>query len=256
VEDQNQLAKSLVAMFTAYFDASGTPQETALTMAGYVADEQKWVKFENCWQEILGRENIKSFHMTDFVSCHGEFEGWKERPAIKNRFLTDLQECARKFTNKRFSASVVISDYNAINDKFRLEEFFGRPYSFCGISCVEHVRKWATARRRVRELMFAFEDGDKDQGNIKTICSKRFRPRITAVFLPKDKCLPFQAADLAAWKTRYPIREAVGDKDYTVADLERLLSSTREYLRPPHSGGVFDFNSLLKICRDYKIPPR
>jgi hypothetical protein len=245
-----------MALFTAYFDASGTSQATALTMAGYVAGLNKWDKFEKRWKEILEREHVKCFHMTDFVSCHGEFEGWKEKPGVRKRLLEDLQECARKFTNKRFSASVIISDYNAVNDEFHIEEVFGRPYSFCGISCIEHVRTWAKGRRHVNELMFAFEDGDEDQGNFKTICKERFRPTIKAAFLLKADRVPFQAADLAAWKTRHPIREAVGDKDYTVEDVERLLSSTKKYLQAPHSGGVFDYDALMKICQGYKIRHR
>ncbi|MHB8411852.1 MAG: DUF3800 domain-containing protein [Candidatus Acidiferrales bacterium] len=245
-----------MALFTAYFDASGTPDATAITMAGYVADVRKWKQFEGRWQEILDRERIACFHMTDFASNHGEFEGWGGRPEVRKRFISDLQECATKFTNKRFSASVVISDYNAVNKNYCLEEALGRPYSFCGISCIEHVRKWAKNRSRVKELMFAFEDGDKDQGNFKMICRERFQPAIDAAFLLKADYIPFQAADLAAWKTRHPIREAVGDKDYTMEDVERLLSSTRKYLQAPHSGGVFNYNSLMKICRDYKIRQR
>jgi hypothetical protein len=245
-----------VALFTAFFDASGTPDATAITMAGYVADTKKWARFEKRWQEILDRENIKSFHMTDFASSREEFEGWKENSGVRKQFLADLQDCARKFTNKRFSASVVIADYNKANETYYLEEVFGRPYSFCGISCVEHVRKWAKNRPHVSELMFAFEDGDKDQGDFRKICSERFAPPIKAVFLPKAGHLPFQAADLAAWKTRHPIREAVGDKDYTVADVERLLSSTKKYLQAPHSGGVFDYDAFIKICTGHGIRRR
>lgn len=221
-------------------------------MAGYVADANKWKLFEDRWQEILDREHVKTFHMTDFASGHREFEGWKERPETRKRILADLQECARQFTERRFSASVVIADNNAVNQKYVLEEAFGRPYSLCGISCVEHVRTWAT-ENRVEELVFAFEDGDKDQGNFKRICEERFRPPIKAKFLLKASYVPFQAADLAAWKTRHPIREAVGDKDYTLADVERLLASTKSYLDAPHSGGVFDYDSLMRICIGYKV---
>jgi hypothetical protein len=242
-----------VALFTAYFDASGSPDATAITMAGYVADVNKWAKFEKRWQEIVDRENIKYFHMTDFASCRREFDGWKEKQAIRKQFLADLQDCAKKFTNKRFSASVVIADYNRANQEYCLQEVFGRPYSLCGISCVEHVRKWANNRRRVSELMFAFEDGDKDQGDFRNICRERFAPPINAVFLQKAGHVPFQAADLAAWKTRHPIREAVADKDYTLADIERLFASTKKYLQAPHSGGVFDYNSFMKLCVGYKI---
>jgi len=232
---------------------SGTPNNSVLTMAGYVSDVKKWTKFERRWNEILDRENIRSFHMTDFASCHGEFEGWREKPAIRKQFIANLLDCAKKFTNKRFSASVIIPDYMRADSEYEIHERIGYPYSIVGVSCIGHVMKWAR-KNRARNLLCVFEDGDLHKGNFQTFCRARFK--FEPVFYSKKSFVPFQAADLAAWKTRHPLREAHGDKDYTAEELEHLLSTTREYLNEPHAGGGFDYEALMKIRSAANIPRR
>jgi hypothetical protein len=58
---------SAIAMFTAYFDASGTSKATVITMAGFVSRVNKWERLEDEWPQPLP-SGITSFHMTDFVS--------------------------------------------------------------------------------------------------------------------------------------------------------------------------------------------
>jgi len=246
-------SESELAMFTAYFDVSGASDTTVLTMAGYVSDAKKWAKFECRWQEILDRENIKSFHMTDCVSGKShEYKGWT--PERKRQFINDLAECARKYTNKRFSASVIIEDYGRVDAIYQLREYLGDPYTLCGTSCVAHVRTWAINRKLKTPPLFVFEAGDKREGNFVHLCEKQFG--ITPLFYPKKDLLPLQAADLAAWKTRHPIREAVGDKPYTQQQFEKLLYHTRTWLKEPHAGGGFDYTSLMKVCKGNPIPRR
>jgi hypothetical protein len=244
--------------FTAYFDASGTPADTVLTMAGYVSDVRKWTKFEQCWKTILQRENVSAFHMTDCISGQKEYKGWtKER---RGQFLHDLSECAIKYTNKRFSASVIISGFDRADREFTLHEAIGYPYAICGTSCIEHVRKWARNRRiKDEQIIFMFEDGDLRKGDFQRICEKNFgRFGIKPVFKKKRDFIHFQAADLAAWKTRYPLRESEGDKPYTQEEVDRLLRLTHEYLsgRNRHAGGGFNYDSFMKIINGAKIPRR
>jgi Protein of unknown function (DUF3800) len=242
-------------MFTAYFDASGTPNTTVLTMAGYVSDVTKWTKLEEHWHRILSAHNITSFHMTDCVSFRGEFANWRDKPDVRKRVINDLSECARRFTNKRFSASVVIHDYNRVDAEYQLNEHIGHPYSLCGTSCIEHVRTWAKNRSvEANDIAFVFEAGDKHKGDFQEICQRRFG--IAPLFLSKKDVVPFQAADLAAWKTRHPIREAVGSKPYTESEVQTLLFHTKNYLNEPHAGGGFDHVALMKICRGAQIPLR
>ena len=79
---------------------------------------------------------------------------------------------------------------------------------------------------------------------------------VNPVFYSKTDFIPFQAADLAAWKTMQPIREAIGDKPYTEDQVETLLYHTKNFLKKPHAGGGFDYTALIKICRALSIPRR
>lgn len=238
--------------FIGYFDASGTANTDVLVMAGYVSDAKKWDRFDHHWKAILDRESVKCFHMTDCVSGQGEYKGWDSER--RRQFINDLAECARKYTNKRFSASVVINDYNLVDNEYELHEYVGYPYVLCGISCIGHVRAWAKRHKLKAAPQFVFEDGDARRGNFSLACQQQFG--VTPVFSPKKDVLRLQAADLAAWKTRHPIREAVSDRPYTQAQFERLLFHTRAYLREPHAGGGFDRDALMKICTKHPIPLR
>lgn len=242
-------------MFTAYFDASGTPNTSVLTMAGYVSDVTKWTKLEEHWRQILAAHNITSFHMTDCVSYRGEFANWRDKAEVRKRLISDLSECARRFTDKRFSASVLINDYKRVDAEYQLHEHIGQPYSLCGTSCIGHVRTWAKSRSvEANDITFVFEAGDEHKGDFQEICRTRFG--IVPLFLSKKDVVAFQAADLAAWKTRHPIREAVGNKPYTEAEVQTLLFHTKNYLKEPHAGGGFDHLALMKICIGGQIPLR
>ncbi|MBZ5661887.1 MAG: hypothetical protein LAO08_15905 [Acidobacteriia bacterium] len=223
-----------------------------MTMVGYVSDVKKWTKFEKLWQEILDREGVKQFHMTDCVSLAGEFAGWA--PERRKRFIADLEECARKYTNKRFSATVIMADYNRVDATHQLHEYAGYPYSMCGISCIDHVRTWAKNRKIKDPIVYVFEDGDERKGNFPKLCQERFG--FEPLFHSKKGFIPFQAADLAAWKTMQPIRDAIGTRPYTEKQVETLLYHTRAFLKKPHAGGGFDYDALMKICNGHPIPKR
>lgn len=247
-----------MAAFTVYFDASGTPADTVITMAGYVSDVKKWAKFGQCWEAILQREGVSAFHMTDCISGQKKYTGWtKER---RGQFLHDLSECAIKYTNKRFSASVIIEGFKRADAEYILHESIGYPYSVCGTSCIEHVRTWARNRKiKDNQIIYMFEDGDKHKGDFQRICERNFaRFGIEPLFGKKKDFVPFQAADLAAWKTRHPLREAESDKPYTQEQVNRLLYLTQQYFggRNRHAGGGFGYDSFMKIVRNAPIPRR
>src|ERR1035438_6245958 len=101
-------SENLIAMFTAYFDASGRRDTRVLTMAGFVSDVRKWAKFDGKWSAILKRENIPAFHMTDFVARKPPFDCWQGRDADRDLFFRDLLATAVKYTHKAFSAMLQI----------------------------------------------------------------------------------------------------------------------------------------------------
>jgi hypothetical protein len=61
----------------AYFDEAGTHASTRLTvMAGWVADVDRWRRFESEWARLLARNGISYVHGTDLMSGKGPFKGW------------------------------------------------------------------------------------------------------------------------------------------------------------------------------------
>jgi len=239
-------------MFTAYFDVSGDPRSEAITMAGYVSDARKWAKFEAEWNKILEREKVSSFHMTDFASKQEEYKGWDQRR--RGDFIGDLLECSWKYTNKAFSATLALADYYDADRRYCLHEALGQPYLVCGRSCVGHVKKWAR-RHGVKQAAFVFESGDEDWEDFERVCAEQ--EKIVPTRSSKKDFVPFQAADLIAWKSRYPIRRVLSaDLEETVEERERLLGMVGELKNRPYAGGVLDADSLTNICVKGSIPLR
>ena len=65
---------SLIPMFTAYFDAGGAPDSTAIfTVADFVGQNQQWIEFDRNWKEVLERFNAPPLHMRHFAHSIEEF---------------------------------------------------------------------------------------------------------------------------------------------------------------------------------------
>ena len=159
-----------MAMFTAYFDASGESNAGILTVAGCVSDFKKWKRFEERWRGILQREGIKVFHMTDFASSRDEFKTWKGQTERRRQFIADLLECGRQNVNKAFAAVVMVGDYKEIDKRFQLRESAGAPYAMAGYYCVRMVARWQSKNNKVKELEIAFESGDRHQSELRKLC--------------------------------------------------------------------------------------
>src|SRR5579872_4678568 len=75
-----------VAMYSAYFDASGTKRTPVLTLGGFVSTVAKWERFEKQWARILKANDVSFFHMTEFASSKGEFADWKGDSERRRKF--------------------------------------------------------------------------------------------------------------------------------------------------------------------------
>jgi hypothetical protein len=241
-------------MFTAYFDAGGAAHRGGvLSIAGFVSDARKWNRFEIEWNAILARESVSAFHMTDFIAKQGEFESWKGQSERTGRFIAELIACTRKHTNKAFGGALVLKDYHAINEEYRLQEFGGHPYALCGHFATTLVKKWQT-KNQISNLVLAFEKGDEHQGDLDRLCKL---DGITAQFLPKSAALAFGAADLFAWRTRDLFEKALDPETLTpdkADQYKRRFADT--WGRNRHEAFYGDSRSLEKLCIDREIPRR
>jgi len=115
----------LIAMFTAYFDASGNAQDdTFVVVSGYLANYLQWRMLETMWKDIHSEFGVElPFHMSEFMA------------ATVNPDRYALQKNCRK-------------DYLAIvqGDPTKAQTFFNRiciaqqSVVHCGISCIVDMR--------------------------------------------------------------------------------------------------------------------
>jgi hypothetical protein len=241
-----------IAMFTAYFDASGTKRKTVLTVAGFVSRINKWTRFDEEWKEILDAYGVSRFHMTDFASSGGEFQGWKGKSFQRREFIEKLVSCIKRNTNKGFAASVIVEDFNRVNEEYPLAENAGLPFALCARTCTGMLKKWAMRKNLdFGRIMVFFEDGDEDRGDFQARAKiDGFRIRS----LSKDDSRVFQAADLAAWKVRTAIHGAfeAGNRE----DAEEILRSLDPIQGILTKSGVFDAAALRRLCVKACAPKR
>src|SRR5437764_1188134 len=108
-----------MAMFTAYFDASGHPDSVAakpaLFMSGFVSTVQRWAKFERDWLRLLREFGITPpFHMTDFESGYDQYASWKDDLERREVFRSRALHVMKRWTNKPFSSGVLLSDFRRL----------------------------------------------------------------------------------------------------------------------------------------------
>ena len=86
-------------MLRGYYDGSGMHRDSeVLTLAGLVASENVWGRFEESWGTVLREYKITAFHAKDAMACRGQFareNNWDE--AKVGRLIWDLWKEISRF---------------------------------------------------------------------------------------------------------------------------------------------------------------
>jgi hypothetical protein len=185
-------------VFTAYFDGSGSPDDTvAIVVAGFVAPAEQWIEFKRNWNDCLRDFGVSSLHMRNFAHSRGEFATWKGNEDRRRGFLGRLISIIRVRVWHSFACAVVMEDYRSVDGKFCLSEF-SKPYALAGCTCLTKVERWKERFCKSEdEVAVVFEDGDKDKGDL-IRAARSFS--VSPSFLTKQGTVAFQAADLLAYE--------------------------------------------------------
>jgi hypothetical protein len=182
-----------VSRYTAVFDDSGSPNDTAaVVVAGFVAPDEQWAEFERNWNKCLADFAVSTLHMREFAHSRGEFAGWKEDEAKRRRFLGRLIATIQIRMWHSFASAVMMDDYRKVDTKYRLSEF-SRPYSLAACTCLAKLNQWCKKWIKPEdEIAIVFEDGDEDKGDLIRAVKEHFT--ITPAFLSKER----------VWHSRLP----------------------------------------------------
>jgi hypothetical protein len=199
-------------MLTFYGDETGTHDQTGVQVGAdvcgvyaYAAWEKDWKQFSTVWKARLTERNVKQFHMRDFMRIKEyPYRNWCVFD--RNEFLKELIRVARQKTRFGFGSLVHVPDYDSVVPA-DLKEDRVHPYYFTFQLFFDMLLpelERLSLPKGQRAAFFFEENGQfQDAANkafweIKNIRDKHDRLG-SITFLPKNKCIAFQAADMAAW---------------------------------------------------------
>ena len=116
-------------MITGYFDDSGTHSDAAtVTMAGFIAPDEAWKKFERASDRLFKKEGVAVFHAKEFYHGKNEFSGWSD--ARKLRFATEWFDIAAPWVMRGATRSADKASYAKVKKEHGLVQNTSA-YGFC-----------------------------------------------------------------------------------------------------------------------------
>jgi hypothetical protein len=216
-----------------------------------VATEEKWLKFENSWREVLSDFDVPYLHLKELHHRHsgtGIYAKWKGDQRTPTAFLSALTKVIKKGINKTFCYGLVLRDYRDINKEFKLREGVGSPYVLTAASCFDQVDQWMKAKHPRNPIMHVFEQGDCGQKDFERLARSRKR---VVVPIPKtspetgEPWVQFQGADLVAGAYR-----SAGNKLGLVSSFEEYGEVFNQMaVTLPQKSLIHHKETLLAMCR-------
>jgi hypothetical protein len=200
-------------VLSAYFDDSGTHTTSAfVVMACVIGSEAQWAPFESAWKARLlaplpGKPALRKFHMTDCVNRRGEFQNYcdVEVDLVVKAFRDIILDAGVH----GYAIGVPRQDWDRLITGAR-RFFFGTPEDHCTRFVICFAAEWAVENSVDKQVAVIFDDGPQHMArsqqiseNLKSIHNgdagraELFGPS----FLPVEKFVPLQAADVFAWET-------------------------------------------------------
>jgi hypothetical protein len=198
--------KGLVGVLAAYFDESGTDDESpVMCVAGYLFTAPKATVFTRRWNTALERAGVEYFRMSECAHGRGQFKGMPmERRIELERKLIEL---IRQYATHGFAVSMSRAEFEAAAPP-EWRENLGGAYTACLMMCVMMVTKWADEHRYQGRIAYFFESGhqhaseaNRHMENVAKVPSERAITRYAShTFVAKGSLSrPCEAADFLAW---------------------------------------------------------
>jgi hypothetical protein len=221
----------------AYLDEAGTHAGSGLTvMAGWVADLERWSRFDAAWGGLLTRNRITHVHGTDLMGGKGPFKGWpRDRRAA---FSAEVAEICTKGT--LFGIVVLLDnaeyDRTYIGDNAEMRKkrsALDSKYGVCfrtAISLIPRLIERAGLVER-SSLKIVIEDGHQNVGAAPEIfrafnelADEPIRSLLKEVAVEQKRAsFGLQAADMLA----YPAWRGETDRILIYQDVNLLADESR-----------------------------
>lgn len=228
-----------LAVLTAYIDESGTHDTSrAFSMAGYIAHSDAWEHFAVEWQKALDDFEIDFFHMAEYESGLGQFEGWS--PELKIERLGRLIRIINDHAIASFATAILLTDYNAVITP-EADKFMGGPYGLAATLNMMSLSETLNLTGAEGSIRYVYESGAVGAGQVLQVFNeneadpaRKADLRLLSIgFENKRQFLPLQAADILAYEHHKHLPRQVGEEVWP-RGTRRSLALLREV---PHDWG-------------------
>lgn len=186
-----------LAMFTAYFDASGARDQNVVAVAGFVTSAEAWIEWEAAWLKRLRQDGLEWFHYRELV----EWEAGK-----KQALISDLCWIIKDHVFYKAGVVVVNETIQVLTSDER-EKWGINPYTLACRNVAAQMNTWTRSFGAPYPEIF-FEKGDDGQDRLDSHFEltgypkpniRRKRDWVNPKTNIKEFGLaPFQSADLLA----------------------------------------------------------
>ncbi|MGI8519379.1 MAG: hypothetical protein ACR2MC_02005 [Actinomycetota bacterium] len=253
-----------MGMFAAYYDASGAEGDSRkpLVVAGLISTVLRWRKFERDWNRVLADPefNVPYLHMKEFAHSQkgSPFESWKGNEEKRKQFLDRLRRVIKRRVHRATLMYLPLEHFTAVNERYRLQEVIGGPYSLAAVGCFGHVDKWVKAKHPGDHVEHIFEAGDKGQRIFEAVSKVAgYFPIIRRKFDGERGTwiTPLQAADWFAYEYALELmrRDAPGERRF-----QQRGSWQELHWHIPCIVKEYSMSSLTRLCEKHPatFPPR
>ena len=258
----------LMAMWTAYFDDSGTHKDSSVAVAAcLLSDYRRWARVDQEWHDAANdeRDGFDVFHMNYFHSGQKEFWNWDADK--KNRVLGNLIEIIGKNVLFATTTAVVKDDYDRLVAGKLREKLGDNHYTFAVQACLYDIQRYRVIiHMGSQEIQYIFDQMTKGKHEIVDVfedvwvrgLGEHFgieAPSSGLAFQDKRRFLPLQPTDILAWESYCYIRDCQLPKE---SDRQKPRVSFESLIKKPNpSTRFFDKTNLPEfvegVTKQYEL---
>jgi hypothetical protein len=232
-----------------YFDESGTnPNDPALTIAGFISDEERWAAFSEKWKAVVvDTWGLRYFHMADFEARQDQFKNWPRDEESKRRLdylLTLIADHVLGLVSVSFPRDLFHAYFSPKPKKVE------RLYMMTAASALLEASIFPREQAPSQKMAVVFETGARGRHQVQQAYDSlppgtaEHLNFLSLTFGTKQEYEPLQAADILAYETFRHFPKVYGNETRPVRyPLKKILDTV------PQAWGVVDQAYLDDIGR-------
>jgi hypothetical protein len=218
-ESQETWGCGLTVLQAGYFDDSGSDSASRwYVLAGFVANVDQWKGISTTWAQVLKREGLPYFKMSQAMAFDGPFRRNWTAP-LRNHLILELVDIVAEVNPRRIECFLQRDLFNNFVKGLLQSDSFSDPYFILFYQIILSIAANAKRIGWNTDCDFIFDEQGKLEENAKSKWEwmkqniERENPKLKTIdvnaylgsppiFENDIKFIPLQAADMFAWLVR------------------------------------------------------